>query len=106
MDEIKTNSGRVVGSWNGENARELMAEIARIKQVLAKEKSMSTDCASEEYLDYRSMPHRDQLHKDLCEFKAYHLWGCDKNGECLVGTGANRIESVDKVLSFSLIDHH
>lgn len=99
MDEIKTNSGRVVGSWNGENARELMAEIARIKQVLAQEKST-------ESLDSRAMPHRDQLHKDLLEFKAYHLWGCDKHGECLVGTGANRIESVEKVLAFSLIDHH
>lgn len=52
------------------------------------------------------MPHRDQLHQDLLEFKAYHLWGCDRHGECVVGTNANRIESVDKVLSFSLIDHH
>lgn len=99
MNEIKTNSGRVVGSWDGERALDLMAEIARIKKMLAQEKSA-------ESLDSRSMPHREQLHQDLLEFRAYHLWGCDKHGECLVGTGANRIESIDKVLSFSLIDHH
>lgn len=68
MDDIKTSSGRVVGSWNGERARDLMAEIARIKQMLIQEKSS-------ESLDSRSMPHRDQLHQDLLEFKAYHLWG-------------------------------
>lgn len=99
MDEIKTTSGRVVGSWNGERARELMTEITRIKQMLAQENASDT-------LDSRSIPHRDQLHPDLLNFKAYHLWGCDKHGECLVGTNANRIESVEKVLSFSLIDHH
>lgn len=99
MDEIKTNSGRVVGSWNGERARELMKEIARIKQVLQSEGAADT-------LESRAMPHREQLHTDLSQFKAYHLWGCDKHGECLVGTGANRIESVEKVLSFSLVDHH
>jgi hypothetical protein len=99
MDDIKTTGGKVVGSWNGESARELMTEIARIKKNLIQEKSGDT-------LESRSMPHRDQLHKDLLEFKAYHLWGCDRHGECLVGTNANRIESVDKVLSFSLIDHH
>jgi len=99
MDEIKTTSGRVVGSWNGERARDLMAEIARIKQKLAQENASDS-------LDSRSIPHRDQLHADLLNFKAYHLWGCDRHGECLVGTNANRIESVEKVLAFSLIDHH
>jgi len=99
MDEIKTNSGRVVGSWNGVCVKELMAEIARIKTVMAQEKAADS-------LDSRTIPHRDQIHEDLQNFKAYHLWGCDKNGQCLVGTGANRIESVEKVLSFSLVDHH
>ncbi len=99
MDEIKTCSGKVVGSWNGVCAKELMGEIARIKKVINQESSSET-------LDSRSMPHREQIHNDLQNFKAYHLWGCDKNGQCLVGTGANRIESMDKVLSFSLVDHH
>lgn len=99
MDEVKTSSGKVVGSWNGESAKDLMSEIARIRKVISQESSSDT-------LDSRTMPHREQIHNDLQNFKAYHLWGCDKNGQCLVGTGANRIESMDKVLSFSLVDHH
>ncbi len=99
MDDIKTKSGRVVGSWDGKSVKDLMAEIKRIKGVLAEE-------GSSDALASKEMPHREQLHQDLQNFKAYHLWGCDTNGECLVGTGANRIESVEKVLSFSLIDHH
>jgi len=98
-DDIKTNSGRVVGRWSGDSAQELMGEIARIKQVLRQENSS-------EFLDSRAMPHREQLPRDLLDFRAYHLWGCDKRGACLVGTNANRIESVEKVLSFSLIEHH
>lgn len=99
MDDIKTNSGRVIGSWNGQCVKELMAEVKRIKDVLAQE-------GSSEVLVSKEMPHREQLHDDLQNFRAYHLWGCDVNGQCLVGTGANRIESAEKVLSFSLIDHH
>ncbi|KAB2321274.1 hypothetical protein F8A86_05175 [Betaproteobacteria bacterium SCN1] len=99
MDEIKTTSGRAVGSWNGERAQDLMAELKRIKGMLASERATDT-------LDSRAMPHREQLHPDLVDFRAYHLWGCDRHGQCVVGTNANRIESVDKVLSFSLIDHH
>jgi hypothetical protein len=99
MDNIVTSSGRVVGGWNGHCVKELMAEIKRIKDLLAKEGSTDT-------LISKEMPHREQLHADLQSFKAYHLWGCDTNGQCLVGSGANRIESVEKVLSFSLLDHH
>lgn len=99
MDEIKTSNGRVVGSWDGKCVKELMDEIKRIKATMVKE-SASDSLISKE------MPHREQLHDDLQTFKAYHLWGCDINGQCLVGSGANRIESVEKVLSFSLIDHH
>lgn len=99
MDEIKTSTGRVVGSWDGKCAKELMAEIRRIKTEMAQEKASDA-------LVSKEMPHREQLHEDLQNFRAYHLWGCDVNGQCLVGSGANRLESVEKVLSFSLIDHH
>jgi Tfp pilus assembly ATPase PilU len=99
MDEIKTSSGRVVGSWDGKCVKQLMAELQRIKTDMAKDKASDA-------LISKEMPHREQLHEDLKSFKAYHLWGCDVNGQCLVGSGANRIESVEKVLSFSLIDHH
>ena len=99
MDEIKTNSGKVVGSWDGKDVKDLMAEVKRIKGVMAEERSSDS-------LISKEMPHREQIHDDLQEFRAYHLWGCDAEGECLVGSGANRVESMDKVLAFSLIEHH
>ncbi len=74
-------------------------EVKRIKGVMAEERSSDS-------LISKEMPHREQIHDDLQEFRAYHLWGCDAEGECLVGSGANRVESMDKVLAFSLIEHH
>ena len=98
-NEIKTSSGRTVGHWTGERADELKAELSRIREELEVG-------ASTERLVAKEMPHRDQLPSDLQNFKAYHIWGCDRNGNCLVGTHANRIEPLEKVRSFSLIDHH
>jgi hypothetical protein len=98
-DVIKTDAGRVVGAWDGELAEELMSELKRIKLELAK-------AGATEKLIPRQMPHRNQLPEDLRDFRAYHLWGCDKSGNIVVGTNANRIESIQKVRSFSLIDHH
>jgi hypothetical protein len=97
--DIKTSEGRVVGSWDGVSAEELKKELARIRQALAAE-------GKGEKVNPRDIPHRDQLPDDLKSFNAYPLWCCDKEGSCLVGAGANRIEPVDKVLSFSLVDHH
>jgi hypothetical protein len=97
-DEIKSNEGRVVGSWDGNSAEELKQELARIRQMLASE-------GKGEKVQPRDMPHRDQLPTDLQSFNAYPLWGCDK-GSCLVGAGANRIEPMEKVLAFSLVEHH
>jgi hypothetical protein len=79
-DDIKTNEGRVVGSWNGKSAQDLSRELTRIRQALAAERSS-------EKLVPRDMPHREQLHKDLLNFNAYPLWGCDKTGNCVVGVG-------------------
>jgi hypothetical protein len=98
-NEIKTNEGRVVGSWDGNSAEELKNELVRIRQVLASE-------GKGEKIHFRDIPHRDQLPPDLQNFNAYPLWGCDKSGSCLVGAAANRIEPVEKVLAFSLVDHH
>jgi hypothetical protein len=98
-DEIKTIEGRVVGTWNGNSAKELMQELTRIRNQLAAEKSGDK-------VQPRDLPHRDQLPPDLKSFNAYPLWGCDKSGVCLVGAGANRLEAVEKVLSFSLVEHH
>ena len=98
-DEIKTNTGRKVGEWDGNSVLDLQTEIASIRTRLKSEDST-------ERLIAREMPHRDQLPEDLHDFKAYHIWGCDSSGKCLVGTHANRIEPIAKVRTFSLIDHH
>ena len=98
-NEIKTSAGRTVGQWSGESAEELQSELARIRDDLRSNNST-------ERLIAKEMPHREQLPEDLHNFKAYHIWGCDLGGNCLVGTHANRIEPVDKVRTFSLIDHH
>ena len=98
-NEIKTNAGRTVGQWSGERAEELQTELSRIRAELKAGNST-------ERLVAKEMPHRDQLPEDLHKFKAYHIWGCDLSGNCVVGTHADRIEPLDKVRSFSLIDHH
>ena len=98
-NEIKTNAGRTVGQWSGETVDELQVELTRIRDTLRSESSTERVIA-------KQMPHRDQLPEDLHNFKAYHIWGCDRRGNCLVGTHANRVEPIDKVRSFSLIDHH
>lgn len=98
-NEIKTNAGRTVGQWSGETVQDLQMELTRIRETLRSENSS-------ERLVAKQMPHRDQLPEDLHNFKAYHIWGCDQGGNCLVGTHANRVEPVDKVRTFSLIDHH
>jgi hypothetical protein len=98
-DDIKTSEGRVVGSWNGVSANDLMQELTRIRKHLADEKSS-------EKVTPREIPHRDQIPDALQNFRAYPLWGCDKKDVCLVGAGANRLEPVQKVLAFSLVEHH
>lgn len=98
-DEIKTITGRVVGNWTGESVEVLRSELERIRGMLREENST-------ERLVAKQMPHRDQLPQDLQSFKAYHIWGCDRSGRCLVGTQADRIETVEKVRAFSLIEHH
>lgn len=98
-DEITTDGGRVVGAWDGKVAEELQIELARIWNVLREENARDRLVA-------RKMPHREQLPEDLHSFNAYHIWGCDLDGRCVVGTRADRVEAVDKVRTFSLIDHH
>lgn len=98
-NDIKTIEGRVVGSWDGVSAKDLMQELARVRKQLADEKSS-------EKINPRDLPHRDQIPADLHNFRAYPLWCCDKEGTCLVGAGANRLEPVQKVLAFSLVEHH
>lgn len=98
-DDIITNSGQVVGHWDGKSAQSLMLEMKRIKQELRKG-------GGNEKVSPEGVPHRDQLPDDLQNFTAYLIWGCDLQGNCICGVNANRIVSVDDVRRYSLIDHH
>ena len=97
--EIKTQSGRSVGSWDGADIQDLQQELDRIRQQLRSE-------GSTEKLIPTEMPHRDQLPADLQSFAAYPIWGCDRKNLCLCGARANRAVSVEDVRQYSLIDHH
>lgn len=98
-DNIRTNAGTRVGSWDGQSVQMLKKELARIREAFAAEES-------KEKLVPRDMPHREQIPDELRSFNAYPIWGCDQTGSCLVGASANRIEPVQKVLAFSLVEHH
>ena len=98
-NEIKTRSGRAVGAWDGKRIEDLQIEMARIKASLSAEGSADRLAATE-------MPHLDQLPEDLRTFRAYPIWGCDLNQNCLCGANANRVVSVKDVRQYSMIDHH
>jgi hypothetical protein len=92
-DEIKTQSGRVVGQWDGKDVKVLMKELERIRNMLKNEKS-------KDKLNCRQMPHYDQLPPELRTFTAYQLWGCDAMGNVLVGQSANRLETLAHINEF------
>ena len=98
-NDVTTRSGRVVGSWDCKRLEDLQSELARIKGALALE-------GSSDRLAPSGIPHQDQLPEDLRTFRAYPIWGCDLNQNCLCGANANRVVSVKDVRQFSMIDHH
>lgn len=98
-DEIKTQGGAVVGTWDGQDVQDLMNELTRIRQELK-------DAGGTDKLAAGDMPHRDQLPDDLKKFNAYPLWGYDKNDNCLCGARANRIVPAEDVRQYSMVDHH
>ena len=92
-DDIVSRGGAVTGRWNGEDVNALKDELARIKQDLQRQ-------GSKDKIEPAGIPHQNQLPEDLQGFTAYLLWGCDRQGQCLVGSGANRVESVDSIREF------
>ena len=88
-DDIVSRSGAVVGRWDGQDVQTLQQELARIRREVQGDR-----------VEPGGVPHRDQLPEDLKNFTAYILWACDQNGTCLVGSGANRTETVDSIREF------
>jgi hypothetical protein len=98
-NEIKTESGKVVGQWDGAVATDLMSELKKIMKQLRDE-------GGRDKLNPKDMPHREQIPEDLQTFQPYRLWGCDKSQTCVVGARADRLEPVAKVRAFSFVEHH
>ena len=88
-DDIVSRSGAAVGRWDGQDVKTLQQELARIRREV-----------QDDRVEPGGVPHRDQLPEDLKNFTAYILWACDQNGTCLVGSGANRTETVDSIREF------
>ncbi len=88
-DNITSRSGAVVGQWDGKDVADLQKELARIKQEVPGDR-----------VQPEGVPHQYQFPDDLKGFTAYILWGCDPQGVCLVGSGANRTETVESIREF------
>ena len=90
-NDIISRNKEVVGQWDGKDVNTLKNELARVKRELA---------SGNDKVEPSGIPHRDQMPEDLVGFTAYIIWACDENSVCLVGSGANRLESVASIREF------
>ena len=92
-DDIISKSGQVVGKWNGVSVADLQKELQKIKMDLRKQ-------GKKDKVEHDGIPHADQFPDDLKNFTAYILWAVDKSEKVLVGSGANRTETVESIREF------
>ena len=92
-NDIFSKNGICVGQWDGAKVEDLRQELTRIKAAL---KTQETP----DKIEPSGIPHQTQLPEDLHKFTAYLIWGCDTQQMCLVGSGANRLESVASIREF------
>ena len=92
-DDIISKNGGVVGQWNGESVADLQKELQKIKMDLRKQ-------GKKDKVEHDGVPHSDQFPDDLKNFTAYILWAVDKSEKVLVGSGANRTETVESIREF------
>ena len=91
-DNIILPDGSVVGTWNGEDAKDLQVEVQRIM------KEQKESGAERNNLLIRfGVPHMDQTPDHLRNFIAYAIWGVDKQGMCLTHRRADHFETVEKI---------
>ncbi len=91
-DNIILPDGTVVGTWNGDDVRDLQKEVLRI---MKEQKDSGAD--RNNLLIRFGIPHMDQTPDHLKTFIAYALWGVDKKGMCLTHRRADHFESVEKI---------
>ena len=94
-DNIILPDGSVVGTWNGEDAKDLQVEVQRI---MKEQKESGAD--RNNLLIRFGVPHMDQTPDHLRNFIAYAIWGVDKQGMCLTHRRADHFETVEKILRF------
>ena len=91
-DNIILPDGSVVGTWNGEDAKDLQVEVQRIME---EQKESGAD--RNNLLIRFGVPHMDQTPDHLRNFIAYASWGVDKQGMCLTHRRADHFETVEKI---------
>ena len=91
-DNIILPDGSVVGTWNGEDAKDLQVEVQRI---MKEQKECGAD--RNNLLIRFGVPHMDQTPDHLRNFIAYAIWGVDKQGMCLTHRRADHFETVEKI---------
>ena len=91
-DDIILPDGTVVGTWNGDDVKDLQVEVQRI---MAEQKASGAD--RNNLLIRFGIPHFDQTPDHLKPFIAYALWGVDKKGNCLTHRRADHFETVEKI---------
>jgi hypothetical protein len=91
-DNIILPDGSVVGTWNGEDAKDLQVEVQRI---MKEQKESGAD--RNNLLIRFGVPHMDQTPDHLRNFIAYAIWGVDKQGMCLTHRRADHFETVEKI---------
>jgi hypothetical protein len=90
-NDIVSKNGEVVGQWDGESVESLKKILLSVRKDLKKNKDK---------VEHTGIPHSDQFPDDLKNFTAYILWAVDKSGKVLVGSGANRTETVESIREF------
>ena len=91
-DDIILPDGTKVGSWNGDDVKDLQVEVLRI---IKEQKESGAD--RNNLLIRFGIPHMDQTPDHLKNFIAYALWGVDKKGMCLTHRRADHFEHLDKI---------
>lgn len=91
-DDIILPDGSVVGTWNGDDVKDLQVEVLRI---IKEQKESGAD--RNNLLIKFGIPHLDQTPEHLRNFVAYFIWGVDKKEMCLTHRRADHFETVEKI---------
>ena len=81
---VKTESGRGVGLWDGQNVHDLKNTLAYISENMLNE---------HEQIKMDELPRSDLIPEELAPYTGYPIWAMDKEGNALIGED---VDIVDK----------